>query len=124
MLVDSVTVGTEMNERLKCLSIATGGYAFHPTTMRAAMRLNELETVLSARQRVPREEKHEDQEDQEQMKEAGGGHGAGASARGKKRSPQGLTKQVIFTAGEAGRGDGGRGERISAGCLRRVSLSR
>lgn len=45
-MVDSITVGTERNERLKCLSLATGGYAFHPKTLREALRLNELETVL------------------------------------------------------------------------------
>lgn len=52
VIVDSITVGTEKNLRLKCLSLATGGYAFHPTTLRAALRLNEQETVLSAGQRA------------------------------------------------------------------------
>lgn len=55
VVVDSITVGAEKCERLKCLSLATGGYAFHPTTLRAALQLNELETVLSARNRAPRE---------------------------------------------------------------------
>eukprot|EP00752_Nemacystus_decipiens_P013348 g11818.t1 len=52
VVVDSITVGKERNERLKCLSLATGGYAFHPTTLRSALRLNEQETVLSAGQRA------------------------------------------------------------------------
>ncbi|CAM9659743.1 unnamed protein product, partial [Hapterophycus canaliculatus] len=54
VLVDSITVGKERNEALKCLSLATGGYAFHPKTLRAALRLNEQETVLSAGQRARR----------------------------------------------------------------------
>lgn len=52
VIVDSITVGTEKNLRLKGLSLATGGYAFQPTTLRAALRLNEQETVLSAGQRA------------------------------------------------------------------------
>lgn len=52
VIVDSITVGTEKNDQLKCLSLATGGYAFHPMTLRAALRLNELETVLLAGQRA------------------------------------------------------------------------
>eukprot|EP00903_Cladosiphon_okamuranus_P014066 g13074.t1 len=52
VIVDSITVGKEKNLRLKCLSLATSGYAFHPTTLRAALRLNEQETVLSAGQRA------------------------------------------------------------------------
>ncbi|CBJ28324.1 conserved unknown protein [Ectocarpus siliculosus] len=52
VIVDSITVGTEKNNQLKCLSLATGGYAFHPMTLRAALRLNELETVLLAGQRA------------------------------------------------------------------------
>ncbi|CAN0508733.1 unnamed protein product, partial [Scytosiphon promiscuus] len=54
VLVDSVTVGAERNEALKCLSLATSGYAFHPTSLRQALRLSELETVLSAGQRARR----------------------------------------------------------------------
>ncbi|CAM9335653.1 unnamed protein product [Laminaria digitata] len=54
VLVDSVTVGAERNDCLKCLSLATSGYAFHPTSLRQALRLSELETVLSARQRARR----------------------------------------------------------------------
>lgn len=50
--MDSVTVGKEKNDALKCLSLATGGYAFHPTSLRQALRLSELETVLSAGQRA------------------------------------------------------------------------
>ncbi|CAN0285847.1 unnamed protein product, partial [Laminaria digitata] len=52
VLVDSVTVGAEKNDSLKCLSLATGGYAFHPTNLRQALRLSELETVLTAKQRA------------------------------------------------------------------------
>ena len=52
--MDSITVGTEKNESLKCVSLATGGYAFHPKTLRDALRLNELETVLSSMHREPR----------------------------------------------------------------------
>ncbi|CAM9928352.1 unnamed protein product [Ectocarpus sp. 12 AP-2014] len=52
VIVDSITVGNEKNDQLKCLSLATGGYAFHPMTLRAALRLNELETVLLAGQRA------------------------------------------------------------------------
>lgn len=52
VIVDSITVGAAKNMRLKCLSLATSGYAFHPPTLRQALRLNEQETVLSAGQRA------------------------------------------------------------------------
>lgn len=54
-MLDSITVGNDVDSKLKCVSFASGGYAFHPKTLRAALRLNELETVLSARNRAPRE---------------------------------------------------------------------
>ena len=52
MIVDSITVGSDRSLRLQCLSLATSGYAFHPTTLKAAMRHNEHETVLGAGQRA------------------------------------------------------------------------
>lgn len=56
MVCDSIFIGMEDEEEsmLKAISVATGGYRFRPNTLKEALHLNELETVLSTAEREPR----------------------------------------------------------------------
>ena len=53
--VDSVVIGEAVKQPggLRSICVATGGCAFHPTSMHSALRLFETETVLSLRRRAP-----------------------------------------------------------------------
>jgi len=51
---DVIMIGEGVsNSTLKALAKATGGYAFAPTTLKGALKINELETLLSIAERPP-----------------------------------------------------------------------
>eukprot|EP00596_Hydrurales_sp_CCMP1899_P000130 CAMPEP_0119041168 /NCGR_PEP_ID=MMETSP1177-20130426/11357_1 /TAXON_ID=2985 /ORGANISM="Ochromonas sp, Strain CCMP1899" /LENGTH=894 /DNA_ID=CAMNT_0007007001 /DNA_START=348 /DNA_END=3032 /DNA_ORIENTATION=+ len=55
VICDSIFIGIEDEESmLKAISVATGGYRFRPDTLKEALHLNELETVLSTAERESR----------------------------------------------------------------------
>jgi len=45
--VDAVCIGAANFDTLRAIAKATGGYCFHPQTLKDALQLNELETMLS-----------------------------------------------------------------------------
>ena len=51
VVVDTICIGNCLNQDLLQISKATGGYAFKPETLADALRLNELETLLSINER-------------------------------------------------------------------------
>ena len=51
ILLDSICLGTEKQEKLKTLAWLTGGYVFSPQTMEEAMAICEMEPVLSQLER-------------------------------------------------------------------------
>ncbi|CEL93368.1 unnamed protein product [Vitrella brassicaformis CCMP3155] len=53
VLCDAVIVGGTDNDQLKYLAKATGGYVFKPDSIRNALKLCELEVMLSASERPP-----------------------------------------------------------------------
>jgi hypothetical protein len=56
VICDSIFIGIEDEESmLKAISVATGGYRFRPDTLKEALHLNELETVLSTAEREARQ---------------------------------------------------------------------
>jgi ubiquitin-protein ligase len=58
IVCDSIMIGPMVSDcALKQISIATSGYAFYPKTLKEALHLNEMETVLSLKDREPRPER-------------------------------------------------------------------
>ena len=56
IVVDAITVGRDgesVNPTLRAIAKATGGLAFHPDTLKNALKLNELETFLRLGERPP-----------------------------------------------------------------------
>jgi ubiquitin-protein ligase len=54
IVLDVIMIGEGVsNSNLKGLAKATGGYAFAPTTLKSALKINELETLLSILERPP-----------------------------------------------------------------------
>lgn len=53
--VDVVMIGDETSSVLRAISWNSGGYCFKPETLTDALRLNEMETFLSFRERKPRQ---------------------------------------------------------------------
>ena len=53
---DAVCIGGESERKLHCLAKCSGGYCFNPKTLVSALRLNELETMLSQCERPPKGE--------------------------------------------------------------------
>eukprot|EP01124_Arcella_intermedia_P030791 TRINITY_DN6808_c0_g1_i1.p1 TRINITY_DN6808_c0_g1~~TRINITY_DN6808_c0_g1_i1.p1 ORF type:complete len:797 (+),score=227.71 TRINITY_DN6808_c0_g1_i1:2-2392(+) len=54
IVLDVIMIGEGVsNSTLKALAKATGGYAFAPTTLKSALKINELETLLSILERPP-----------------------------------------------------------------------
>ncbi|CEL96755.1 unnamed protein product [Vitrella brassicaformis CCMP3155] len=53
VLCDAVMIGGRNNDQLKYLAKATGGYVFKPDSIRSALKLCELEVMLSASERPP-----------------------------------------------------------------------
>eukprot|EP00492_Amphilonche_elongata_P005227 TRINITY_DN677_c0_g1_i11.p1 TRINITY_DN677_c0_g1~~TRINITY_DN677_c0_g1_i11.p1 ORF type:complete len:297 (-),score=65.90 TRINITY_DN677_c0_g1_i11:493-1383(-) len=51
---DAVCIGGESDRHLHCLAKCSGGYCFNPKTLVSALRLNELETMLSQCERPPK----------------------------------------------------------------------
>ena len=51
ILLDSISLGMDINDELICLSYLTGGYKFAPSTLEEAMAICELEPVLSQSER-------------------------------------------------------------------------
>jgi ubiquitin-protein ligase len=49
--VDAITIGSERDKNLHAIAKATGGYVFQPTSLANALRLNELEVLLSSTER-------------------------------------------------------------------------
>lgn len=54
VLLDVIQIGTEQDEKLRGISKATGGMCFEPKTLKSALKLLELETLLCAKERVDR----------------------------------------------------------------------
>uniref|UniRef100_A0A6B2KXV2 UBC core domain-containing protein n=1 Tax=Arcella intermedia TaxID=1963864 RepID=A0A6B2KXV2_9EUKA len=54
IVLDVIMIGEGTNNQtLKGIAKATGGYAFAPTTLKSALKINELETLLSILERPP-----------------------------------------------------------------------
>jgi ubiquitin-protein ligase/uncharacterized protein YegL len=54
IVLDVIMIGEGVsNSTLKALAKSTGGYAFAPTTLKSALKINELETLLSVLERPP-----------------------------------------------------------------------
>mmetsp|Transcript_82688 Transcript_82688/g.267710 ORF Transcript_82688/g.267710 Transcript_82688/m.267710 type:complete len:1775 (+) Transcript_82688:57-5381(+) len=53
--VDAITIGDERDRNLHAIAKATGGYVFGPTTLADALRLCELEVLLSSGERPQRQ---------------------------------------------------------------------
>jgi hypothetical protein len=51
VVVDAICIGNEENRELRAIAKATNGYCFQPECLQDALKLNELETMLSASQR-------------------------------------------------------------------------
>mmetsp|Transcript_105211 Transcript_105211/g.183004 ORF Transcript_105211/g.183004 Transcript_105211/m.183004 type:complete len:1936 (+) Transcript_105211:74-5881(+) len=57
--VDAITIGGERDKNLHAIAKATGGYVFNPKSLADALRLNELEVLLSSSERPPKAKSRE-----------------------------------------------------------------